>query len=754
MVKRFSSVFKLTLATLFVLALIFTFAACSEEEPSATPTAAPESTPSSTFAPSEEIEYDPEEFHIVDTTIVEYLGKGGDVVIPEKVTAIGDMAFSNRSDVTSITFTKDITTIGAYAFENCTGFTGPFTPPNNLNHIGDYAFAGCTGITEFIFQNKLQTVGTNVFYGCTSLQKSNCPDTMLVIPDYFFYGCSSLKEVEIGTDITEVGESAFYGCSSLEKIVLPNKITTVGSFCFGECTALADITYPSSLYIIGDKAFDSTKWFADAYAKASAAEADTDRYILVGQGTVIAYVPASENDLLVLDLPDTAYSIAEGAFDSFVDRISEVQLSQKGSKLTYIGVGVFEGAVNLKEFLLPNRVSVINDNLFAGCVKLENIDISQNKITYLGSNAFYGCESLETIVFCDTITTIGDNAFYGCTSLTEVNLPDAIQSIGDYAFINCTSLERVIIPLKLSTIGVKAFDATPWYDNLSNYDVTPTENQFHIYGDGILIKADIFEDTIVIPEEVKLIASFTFNGWKEIGDREFYGSSLPYSVTIPEGVTSIGDYAFYYCTNLQTIFIPESVESIGEYAFYGCSSIKFIDLPTNLTEIKDYTFYGCTNLESVTLPANLQSIGKYAFYDCYKITELEIPATVTYVGAYAFINTTWHYYNTDDFVIVGDGVLIKVNAIGDVVIPAEVKAIAGGAFDSDFITSIVIPEGITLIDEYTFSGCTAVTKITLPSTITKIGYKAFNNCFALEEVNIPAGVEIDETAFNNCPYNK
>ena len=755
MIRHLNSVFKASLVVIFVLALAVSFVACSDEEPSATPTPSVETTPQVTIAPSDEIEYDPNEFYIVGTTIVEYLGNGGDVVIPAKVKTIGAMAFSNRSDVTSVTFTKDIVAIEEKAFENCTGLTGPFTPPNNLNVIGDYAFAGCSGITEFIFQNKLQSVGTNVFNGCTSLQKSNCPDTMLQIPDYFYYGCSSLTDVVIGTDITAIGDSAFAGCSSLAKIEMSKKITSVGDNCFANCSELSDITFSTSLHVIGDKAFNTTKWFVDAYEKASAAEADSDRYILVGQGTILAYVPVANDDsLLILDLPDAAFAIAEGAFDDIVERISEVQLSQKKCKLTYIGAGVFKGAINLKEFLLPNKVSVINDDLFSGCVKLETIDVSQNKITYVGNNAFYGCESLKSVVFTDMITTIGDNAFYGCKSLTEIILPDKIESIGDYAFQYCTSLNRIVIPLKLKTVGVKAFDDTLWYDNLSNYSQTPTENQFHIYGDGILIKADIFEPLIVIPEEVKLIAAFTFNGWQEIKDREFYGSSLPYSVTIPEGVTSIGNYAFYYCTNLQTVFIPESVQKIGEYAFYGCTSIKFVHLPDSLAAIEDYAFYGCTSMETVTLPSSLTSIGKYAFYDCYKITNMDIPDSVTSIGAYAFANTYWHYYNTADFVIVGDGVLIKTNVTGDVVVPDSVKCIAGGAFDSEFITSITIPEGITVIGDYTFSGCTEVTKITLPSTVVSIGYKAFNNCYALSELSSLDGVEVDEDAFANCPYKK
>ena len=160
-------------------ALMFALSSCQEEEePSAT--AAP-STPTpvqSTFKPVVDIIYDENEFQIVDTTIVEYIGDGGDVKIPEKVTAIGDMAFSGRSDVTSVEFTKDVVSIGEKAFENCTGLTGVFTPPSNLAYIGDSAFAGCTGITEVELQNKPMTVGTHIFEGCTSLQKVIIPKTM------------------------------------------------------------------------------------------------------------------------------------------------------------------------------------------------------------------------------------------------------------------------------------------------------------------------------------------------------------------------------------------------------------------------------------------------------------------------------------------------------------------------------------------------------------------------------------------------
>ena len=101
----------------------------------------------------------------------------------------------------------------------------------------------------------------------------------------------------------------------------------------------------------------------------------------------------------------------------------------------------------------------------------------------------------------------------------------------------------MLLPLKLANVGVQAFDNTKWYANLSVYEEAPTENKFHIYGDGVLIKADIIDNTsIVIPENVKSIAAFTFTNWGKINDREFYNSKLPKSITIPDGVTSIGDY--------------------------------------------------------------------------------------------------------------------------------------------------------------------------------------------------------------------
>ena len=66
------------------------------------------------------------------------------------------------------------------------------------------------------------------------------------------------------------------------------------------------------------------------------------------------------------------------------------------------------------------------------------------------------------------------------------------------------------------------------------------------------------------------------------------------------------------------------------------------------------------------------------------------------------------------------------------------------------ITSVVIPEGVTYIDQEAFSGDSNLVSVTLPSTLKTIYHKAFRMT-ALEKIVIPEGVTyIGTEAFNNC----
>lgn len=90
---------------------------------------------------------DPKDFIIENGVLTEYTGPGGDVVIPDSVTTIGDCAFYDCSSLESITLPESVTSIGSLAFEGCSSLAG-ITIPQGVTEIGSRAFSGCTNLKE------------------------------------------------------------------------------------------------------------------------------------------------------------------------------------------------------------------------------------------------------------------------------------------------------------------------------------------------------------------------------------------------------------------------------------------------------------------------------------------------------------------------------------------------------------------------------------------------------------------------------
>ena len=78
-------------------------------------------------------------------------------------------------------------------------------------------------------------------------------------------------------------------------------------------------------------------------------------------------------------------------------------------------------------------------------------------VTSIGESAFAGCTKLESIQLPEGLTTIGESAFAGCTSLVRIELPEGLTTIGDSAFKDCILIQRIDLPEGLITIGDSAF---------------------------------------------------------------------------------------------------------------------------------------------------------------------------------------------------------------------------------------------------------------------------------------------------------
>ena len=154
----------------------------------------------------------------------------GSVVVPASIT-VGSAEYS-------------VTSIGDKAFKNCNNLTS-ISLPHSVTSIGANAFNGCTNVTSISLPNGVTSVGASVFKGCSNLTSISLPETLSSIGDDTFYGCSSLTGVVIPKNVTSIGGSAFADCSSLTSIKMQSATPpATGDYLFIYSTKLDTIYVP------------------------------------------------------------------------------------------------------------------------------------------------------------------------------------------------------------------------------------------------------------------------------------------------------------------------------------------------------------------------------------------------------------------------------------------------------------------------------------------------------------------------------
>ena len=178
------------------------------------------------------------------------------VTIPDSVTTIGSAAFRDCSSLTNVTIPDSVTSIGSWAFAYCDSLTS-VTIGNGVTSIGSYAFAYCDSLTSVTIPDSVTSIGWGAFSGCTGLTSVTIPDSVTSIGDWAFYNCTGLTSVTIPDSVTSIGESAFYNCTGLTSVTIPGSVTSIGSSAFRGCTGLTSVTIGNSVTSIGDDAFRS-----------------------------------------------------------------------------------------------------------------------------------------------------------------------------------------------------------------------------------------------------------------------------------------------------------------------------------------------------------------------------------------------------------------------------------------------------------------------------------------------------------------
>ena len=311
-----------------------------------------------------------------------------------------------------------------------------------------------------------------------------------------------------------------------------------------------------------------------------------------------------------------------------------------------------------------------------------NFEIKKGVLTkYIGKET--------EVVIPEGIAAIGKKAFAENKKLTKVILPDSVNSIEKEAFASCKKLNDVIMGNGIVSIGARAFAHC------------------------------VSLEKLILPERLETIE-----------EDAFCCCECLKSVVFPAGLKAIGDSAFWNCDALEKAEVPESVTTIGARAFEGCRKLadengliivhnivfggtgKIAEIPQGVREISARAFSYNRILTSVTIPESVTVIGEGAFEKCNRLTNVRILGKNISIGRYAFSGCTGLLDQND--LIVVNGILYDYAGKGG---------------------EVVIPEGVTTLEENAFLNCPVITKVTLPESLQKIGYMAFSGCTGLADEN-------------------
>lgn len=342
-------------------------------------------------------------------------------------------------------------------------------------------------------------------------------------------------------------------------------------------------------------------------------------------------------------------------------------------------------------------------------------------VTKIAAHAFQRCHSLTHLYLPESITKLAGVSFGHCNNLSYVRLPTSWTTVSDYStspFAGCPSLAEITIPDGMTTIPSYAFRNMPALRSVSLPDSLTRIGDFYSFAD---------------------CTSLT-------------------SIDIPDGV-SIGAAIFENCTSLTDVHFGEGVALTGTGLFRGCTSLKSILMPDGITELKGSTFANCASLEYVTLLDSLTRILGNDFSGCASLQEITIPDTVTLIGQSAFANcdSLTHVTIPDSVITLESQAFSDCDKLSSVTLSSNWEYTSASNYRySPFhncpkLTSIVVPEGMTVLPIYAFSGIPNLKSVTLPSTLKTIRSYAFKDCDRLTFLFIPDNVsEIATDAFYGC----
>lgn len=712
------------------------------------------------------------------------------IVLPSGVTRIESYAFSNSSDLVSVTIGSGITASSA---------------------IGSSAFSGCDKLVEVINKTSLQSFNSNtglsyakfIHNGETKIDYVDdfaffTENDVHYLASYFGYAETIVLPESYKGESYSLYGSALYNVGNKE-IILSENIDNIPTTAldkysvkyneYGNVKYLGTSTNPYYLAIglvDGDYAElhdDTVKIFAKAFYGLYVESIVLNEGLKsIGQAAFSSTTFGCVSGTPEITIPSTVEVIEKNAF--YMAHLNKLTL-ENGIKR--IESGAFN-STNITDITIPESVEFIGYDAFANCGdgtaniyynainattdgrvfsaydysgKFINLTIGMGveripdnlirstttahsfrirtftlndpeSLKYVGVCTFMDSEITE--INLPSVVEIGSYAFSDATALSDITLGDSLTKIGYAAFKNCRLIEKITIPAGAELSS----DILQGCDNLKEISLSLATKTFEsLFGGAVNAPSTITKVTLtgdsICDSALSGFSSITdleiASTVKTIGEDAFRAMWIT-SVKLPDGLERIGAQAFYSCTKLTSATIPAGVTFMGMNIFRGCTSLEYLEIPfMGKDETTEYTLADFFYSASGSVPKSLLTV---------KISAAKrIPE-----NAFSEYNSTLYLTTIilpDNLESIGSSAFYGLKTLTSINVPDTVTEIGGSAFwNCNKLESLNIPSGITEIKYGTYAHCSSLTSIIVPDGVTRIEDMAFYNCTAATEISVPS----------------
>ncbi len=452
---------------------------------------------------------------------------------------------------------------------------------------------------------------------------------------------------------------------------------------------------------------------------------------------------------------------------------------------------------------------VVNGGNYSGNIVIPE-KVSYDNITFkviaIYLQAFYNCDGLKSIVIPASVTYIGDEAFYNCDGLKSITMlsetPAIIESntFGYYydtqkvIYVPCGTMETYQNAWSNYTEQIRYLPKTYDYtlkaeanDRNMGYVQLPSSacdedlltampyNGYHFvrWSDGVTANPRPF----VLTKDTTFTAEFALDLSGKCGqDSALTWIYEPENQTLTiSGNGALTNY-YTYRTAAQkyakNIIAQKGITAIGYEAFNYCDSLQSIAILNGNASLEEDILYRSLNVQNIEAPA-----GIFAGPEYYYVPGLTYEVNIDFTHKLQTVKINGGKMRDEYFTLLGnsqktlqtldlsaaemesfpESALADYRQLSTIVLPYGLKNINYAmAANCYYLQAILIPAGVTEIDDRAFDNCRSLASVEFAgNAVKRIGDWSFYNCHELANIVIPEGVtEIGKAAFYGCAYAK